>query len=77
MSTIRTTLRLEPELKHAAEKQAIENGTTLQKLFNDALDQYLNTRAKTKAKKIVFHTHDLGKALDNLHRSDYYPEAKV
>lgn len=77
MNTIRTTLRLAPELKRAAEKQAIESGTTLQALFNNALDQYLNANAKAKAKKIVFHTHDLGEALDNLRRGDYYPEIKA
>jgi hypothetical protein len=74
---IRTTLRLEPRLKHDAEKQAMENGTTLQTLFNDALEQYLDNKAKVKAKKIVFRTHDLGEPLDNLRRSDYYPEIKI
>ncbi len=77
MDMIRTTLRLDPRLKKDAEKQAIENGTTLQALFNDALEVYLNNKAKTKAKKIVFHTHDLGEPLDNLSRGDYYPEIKV
>jgi hypothetical protein len=77
MNMIRTTLRLDPRLKKDAEKQAIENGTTLQALFNDALEDYLNNKAKSKAKKIVFHTHDLGEPLDNLRRGDYYPGIKV
>jgi hypothetical protein len=58
----------------AAEKQAAEQHTTLQAVFNNALEQYLNTTAKKVAKKIVFQTHDLGKPLDNLKRSDYYPK---
>lgn len=45
MNIIRITLRLDPRLKHDAEKQAIKNSTTLQALFNDALEQYLNNKA--------------------------------
>jgi hypothetical protein len=74
MNLTRTTLRINTNLKRAAEKQAAEEDTTLQAVFNEALEQYLDKRSKDTAKKIVFHTHDLGKPLDDLKRSDYYPE---
>jgi hypothetical protein len=74
MNLTRTTLRLKTGLKRAAEKQAIEEDTTLQAIFNTALEQYLDNRAKTTASRIVFRSHDLGEPLDNLHRGDYYPK---
>lgn len=74
MNLTRTTLRINTDLKRAAEKQAANEDTTLQAVFNEALEQYLDKRAKSAAKKIVFRTHDLGKPLDNLKRSDYYPK---
>lgn len=74
MQMVRTTLRLKTSLKKAAERLALENDTTLQELFNDALEAHLREKAKRKARKIVFRTHDLGKPLDNLRRADYYTE---
>jgi hypothetical protein len=74
MNLTRTTLRINTNLKRAAEKRATEEDTTLQAVFNEALEQYLDKKARSLAKKIVFHTHDLGKPLDNLKRSNYYPE---
>ena len=74
MNLIRTTLRLNPALKRAAEERAAAEDTTLQAIFNDALEQYLDTRMKADARRIVFRTHDLGEPLDNLKRGDYYPE---
>ncbi len=74
MNLTRTTLRLNTNLKRAAEKRAVEKDTTLQSIFNDALEQYLNKKAKNDAKRIVFHVHDLGKPIDNLKRGDYYPK---
>ena len=74
MKLTRTTLRINTSLKKAAEKRAAEEDTTLQAVFNEALGQYLDKKAKQTAQKIVFHTHDLGEPLDNLKRSDYYPE---
>lgn len=71
---IRTTLRLNKQLKYTAEKRAIEMNTTLQDIFNEALKQYLEQDAKKMAKKIVFKSHDLGEPLDNLKRADYYQE---
>lgn len=74
MKSARTTLRINTDLKRAAEKQAFEEDTTLQAIFNNALEQYLHGQAKSKAPKILFKTHDLGEPLDNLTRSDYYPK---
>ena len=74
MNLKRTTLRIDQQLKKAAEKQAIEDETTLQSIFNSALEQYLDKKAQSKAQKIVFRTHDVGEPLDGLTRSDYYPK---
>lgn len=71
---IRTTLRIEENLKKSAERKALDEDTTLQDIFNKALASYLQNQTKKKAKKIVFITHNLGTALDNLRRKDYYPE---
>ncbi|MBI2641333.1 hypothetical protein HYW87_01940 [Candidatus Roizmanbacteria bacterium] len=72
MQLNRTTLRIKENLKEALEKQAIEDNTTMQELFNHALEEFLNQRARKKAKKIIFKSHDLGVPLDNLRRKDYY-----
>lgn len=74
MNLTRTTLRLNTDLKRAAEKRALEEDTTLQAVLNEALEQYLSNQAKHTAQKIVFKTHDLGERLDNLTRADYYPK---
>ena len=74
MNLTRTTLRLNTDLKRAAEKRALEKDTTLQAVLNEALEQYLDRQAKQVAQKIVFKTHDLGEPLDNLTRADYYPK---
>lgn len=74
MHLTRTTLRLNTNLKRAAEKRAHEENTTLQAVLNEALEQYLNSQAREMAQKIVFRTHDLGEPLDNLTRADYYPK---
>ncbi len=73
---VRTTLRIEENLKKTAELKALQDGTTLQEIFNKALSSYLNNQARKEAKKIVFKTFHLGKDLDNLTRSDYYPDPK-
>lgn len=77
MQLIRTTLRLKEALKKRAEKKAIDENTSLQDLFNRALELYLEKETKKQAKKIVFITHDLGVPLDNLRREDFYPEPKI
>ncbi len=74
---IRTTLRIEENLKKNAERKAFADDVTLQEIFNRALEHYLESEAKIDAKKIVFKTHDFGIPLDNLSRKDYYPEPKL
>jgi len=69
---VRTTLRINENLKKSAEKKAMEMDMTLQEIFNNALAQYLEHDAQRQAKKIIFRTHDLGEPLDNLKREDYY-----
>lgn len=69
---IRTTLRIEENLKKSAERKALDEDTTLQDIFNKALASYLQNQTKKKAKKIVFITHNLGEPLDNLTRDDIY-----
>ncbi len=69
---VRTTLRLEENLKNTAERIALEERTTLQDIFNRALKVYLENGYRKKTKKIVFKTHNLGRPLDNLTRADYY-----
>lgn len=74
---IRTTLRIDKELKKNAERKALEEDTTLQDIFNKALESYLQNQAKKEAKKIVFKSFHLGADLDNLTRSDYYPDPNI
>jgi hypothetical protein len=71
---VRTTLRINKQLKKAAEQKALDENRTLQDIFNQALAFYLEEHAKQQAKKIVFKTHDLGTPLDNLKRSDIYSD---
>ncbi|MBU1000316.1 hypothetical protein KKE78_02900 [Patescibacteria group bacterium] len=73
---IRTTLRLNENLKKTAEKKALEDDVTLQEIFNKALEEYLEKDARKKAKKIIFKTHHLGEPLDNLTRDNFYPDPK-
>jgi hypothetical protein len=77
MQLIRTTLRLKDNLKKRADRKALEENTSLQAIFNRALEAYLDQQAKHNEKKIVFKTHDLGIPLDNLTRDDFYPEPNI
>lgn len=72
MQLVRTTLRIRKDLKKLADNEALKTETTLQDLFNKALESYLNNIARAQAKKIVFKTHNLGEPLDNLTRDDIY-----
>ena len=72
MQMTRTTLRLRQDLKKAAEILAVQQGRTLQDIFNQALELQLRQAAAGKAKQIAFADHDLGVAVDNLRREDYY-----
>ena len=69
---VRTTLRINENLKKSAEKKAMQMDMTLQDIFNNALAQYLEHDAQRQAKKIIFKMHDLGEPLDNLKREDFY-----
>lgn len=71
---VRTTLRLQENLKKSAERKALEEDTSLQAVFNRALEEYLKKTARRSAKKIVFNTHNLGEPLDKLTRDDFYPD---
>jgi len=74
MNLIRTSLRLRPDLKRAAELLAFDQHITLQEVLNRALDAQLKKEAKLKVKKMKFVNHRLGVALDGLKREDYYSE---
>ncbi|OGE65067.1 hypothetical protein A3I48_02810 [Candidatus Daviesbacteria bacterium RIFCSPLOWO2_02_FULL_36_7] len=74
---IRTTLRLKENLKKIAEKKALQDDVTLQEIFNNALEEYLEKDAKREAKKIIFKTHHLGEPLDSLTRDDFYTDPKI
>jgi hypothetical protein len=76
MQLVRTTIRLNEQLKKSAERIAIEKDKSLQEIFNHALERYLEQEGAKEAKKIVFKTHDLGEPLDNLKRADFYPSPK-
>lgn len=76
MQLVRTTIRLNNQLKKFAEHKALEENTSLQEIVNSALEKYLEADGKKKAKKIVFKTHHLGEPLDNLNRDNYYQDPK-
>lgn len=71
---VRTTLRINENLKKSAELKAMHLNITLQEIFNRALAQYLELDAQKQAKKIVFKTHNLGEPLESLKRADFYPK---
>jgi uncharacterized membrane protein YukC len=72
MQLIRTTVRLNEQLKKSAERKALDDNKSLQEILNLALEKYLEEEGKKEAKRIVFKTHNLGKPLDNLTRADFY-----
>lgn len=74
---IRTTLRLKENLKKRAERKALDENSSLQAIFNRALEQYLETEAKKQAKKIILKAYHFGKNLDNLTRNDFYPDPEI
>ncbi len=69
---VRTTLRINENLKKSAELKALQEDLSLQDIFNQALERYLEDDATNQAKRLVFKTHNLGKPLDNLTRADFY-----
>lgn len=74
MQLVRTTIRLNEQLKKFAEQKAFEENTSFQEIVNIALKKYLDDEGKKVAKKVIFKTHHLGKPLDKLTRDDYYQD---
>lgn len=73
---VRTTLRLKADLKKEAERFALDEGLTLQEVFNSALKMYLMKTSKKKAEEIVFPNLKLGK-MDKITRDDIYGEPSL
>ena len=76
MKLTRTTIRIQTDLKKAAEKVAIDMDTSFQDVVNRALEDFIEKLEEKKVKKIIFKTHDFGEPIDNLVRDDFYPEPK-
>ncbi|MDE2589820.1 MAG: hypothetical protein KGL95_09185 [Patescibacteria group bacterium] len=72
---MRTTVRLDEQLKRFAERKALEENKSLQEILNRALEKYLEDEGK-KSAKILFKSHHLGEPLDNLTRDDFYQDPK-
>lgn len=77
MQLVRTTVRLRQDIKKAVERKALEEDTTFGHIVHRALEDYLAKAATRKARRLIFHTHDLGAPLDNLTRDDFYPDLVV
>ncbi len=74
MQLVRTTLRLDRDLKKTAEMLALKNDQSFQDVVETALREHLNTAAKNEARILFLPSHDLGTPLDNLTRDDFYDE---
>jgi len=74
MHLIRTTVRLNPPLKKAAEMKALELNITFQALLERAVEKYLQYESSQKAKKLVFKSRSMGSPLDDLTREDIYAD---
>jgi regulator of replication initiation timing len=72
MNLVRTTLRLDKDLKKQAELLAVRENTTLQAVMNEALRERLNKTAKKRAKLLVLPKIDLGVPVDNITRDEMY-----
>lgn len=74
MQLLRTTVRLTPPLKKAADKKALELNTTFQALLERALENYLQQDSRRIAQKLIFRDRNLGAPLDELSREDLYAD---
>lgn len=74
MQLTRTTVRLTPQLKRAAEAKALELNLTFQAVLSQALELYLSAEGRRKTKRIIFRERNLGVPLDNLNRDDLYAD---
>ena len=74
MQLVRTTIRLDPELKKKAQKLALEQDKSFQELIVEALDKYFEEEATKKAEEFFVPDFDLGKNINKLSRDDIYGE---
>lgn len=74
MQLIRTTVRLRPQIKKAAELKALKLNVTFQALLEKALEMYLNQESRRHARKLVFKARDIGAPLDQLDREAIYAD---
>ncbi|HEX7017540.1 MAG TPA: hypothetical protein VF209_01375 [Patescibacteria group bacterium] len=74
MQLSRTTVRLRPQLKKAAELKALNLNLTFQALLEKALEMYLSQESRRQAKKIVFHARSVGTYPETLTREDIYAD---
>lgn len=74
MQLTRTTIRLRPQIKKAAEIKAIELDITFQDLVEKAIEQLLVTLSHKKARQLVFKDRNIGATLDHLDREHIYAD---
>ncbi|MFZ1721939.1 MAG: hypothetical protein WAU07_05545 [Microgenomates group bacterium] len=74
MQLIRTTVRLHPQIKKAADKRAVDLDITFQALLEKALKAFLNQKSRKQAQKIVFKDRNIGTPLDHLDREALYAD---
>lgn len=72
MQLTRTTVRLKPPLKKAAELKALELDITFQALLERAIEKYLQDESYIKAQTLIFKDRKLGAPLDDLIREELY-----
>ncbi|CAN5210666.1 hypothetical protein BH09PAT2_BH09PAT2_10180 [soil metagenome] len=77
MQLVRTTVRLEKQLKKAVQKIVLEEDTTFQRILNHALKDYIEKKARKGIRKLKFPSINLGVPLDNLSRDDIYGEPEI
>ena len=77
MALVRTTLRIEKNLKLQAQKMALEQGLTLQYIFNEALRKVVTNENKLTTKpEIKFFDKNMGNMPDILTRDYFYDDPK-
>lgn len=77
MTLVRTTLRLEKNLKKQAEKIALEKGITLQSMVNNALRNAIKpSKSKKKTDKVKFFDTKITRLPKNLTRNHFYENPK-
>jgi hypothetical protein len=75
MQLSRTTIRLQTDLKKAAQHYAIQHERSFQDVINEALERFLQfTEVERDVPPIVFKSKSLGAPTDNLTREDIYAD---